>query len=364
MKYVAFSLLGMLHTPGAYALEQDRKSNVAALRAAKGFKTDAEVVGALENAAEPQSSADVRALHDAILLIDKKSTDEKRAQNFMQVRAALCQQLSLTTDARYQAVIKDLLVEEEKGMPSMLHPKPIRESFARAERLHALAAAAGEGKNRKALPILRKIAKRHTQPMFLDEALNAIGKIGEQGDLDAYLQTLKDNPKARLNLRGFGPALIDPVMRVLDAGNLTEQQKGALRTALSEGHSHEAIPQYVRLLNHRDVEIAGVAAQAIAKDATGADYDVLSSMLKNSKSQVRFPAVDAIAGKAWNVAFVDALIDLLQNDRDEGVRVVAMTALAEHHVQSAMPAIQAAANDSNRRIRGNAEYFLKKEIQK
>lgn len=369
MKYTAIFFTALMMSPLIHAAEHARKYRDAssALKAAKEAKTDEGVNESLDEVAaqEPESDGDVKAIHDSLQLLDTKYSNGEKAQKFMAVRASLSQRLALSTAAHHHSVIAALLESEEKGVPSALIPKQItqlwaRQEFSRAERFGALAKAAGDGNNREALPILRKTVEKHPDSMYSEHAITAIGKIGDTQDIDVFIKKLKANPKARINLTSFGPRLIRPVMRELESGGLTNQQKGALRTTLSEGHSHDAIPQYVQLLGHPDVEIASVAAQAIAKESTPEDRDVLSAMLKSPKSEVRFPAVNAIAGKAWDVKFIPVLIELLKNDRDDGIRVTAMTALAEHHVQEAMPAIEEASRDSNSRVRGNAIYFLKK----
>lgn len=368
MKYTAIIFAGLIMSQATHAAEPSRKyrDSSSALKAAKEAKTDEEARESLSEVAarEPESVDDVKAVYESLRLLDEKYSDEKKAQKLIVVRAGLDQKLTHSTAAHHHAIIKTLLESEVRGIPSSRRPKLITESWirqegARAARFEALAKAAGDGMNREALPILRKTVEEHPDSMYSEQAITAIGKIGEKQDLDALIKKLKENPKARINLRAFGSRLIEPVMRELESGGLTEQQKGSLRTTLSEGHSRDAIPQYLRLLNHSDSEIVRVAAQAIAKETTSADREVLSTMLKSPKSDVRFPAVNAIAGKAWDVKFIDALLELLKNDRDIGIRVRAMTALAEHRVQAAVPAIEAATRDPNKRIRENASYLLK-----
>lgn len=367
LKHTAILFAALMITPLIHAAEHGRKYRDAAsaLKAAKEAKTDDDVNEALQEVAaqKMQTNDDVKTMYESLQLMDSKYLDERKSQKLALVRSRINQNLASSTAPLHHAIVASLLEYEAKGISTGLPKisgKMMRQEFARVERFEALAVAAGRGKNMKALPVLRKVADEHPDSMYSERAITAIGEIGESQDLEHFIQKLKSNPKSRINLHAFGPRLIVPVMRELEASNLTEQQKGALRTTLSEGHSHEAIPQYVALLKHSDARIVRVAARAIAQDAGEGDAEVLLSMLKDAKSEVRFPAVNAIAGQAWNEKYIGALIDLLKNDKDDGVRVRAMTALAEHNVRSAIPVIQDATRDTNSRIRENAEYLLKR----
>lgn len=175
----------------------------------------------------------------------------------------------------------------------------------------------------------------------------------------ALIEQAKANPKRRLYLKSFGAALIDPVMKELNSGNLSDEQRGKLHNILSQARTRDAIPRYRLLLSHNDPTGVRVAAQSIGDLAGSSDNELLLEMLKNRDRYVRFAAVMAIGHQAWDVQYADELIEVLKSDGDEGVRVMAMKALAEHGVSKAKPVIEAMRVDPSRRVRDRAAHFSK-----
>lgn len=351
----------------AISLGQDLDVFAKALQAARNAKTNDQIKAALLDVVsrEAEDGDDLAAIFEAVKLLDARKLEAAQDPELRRMRESLTQNVARCTAPRHHQVIMNLLEAEAAEIPTKLwlagQATPglrLREE-SRFTRLQALTKAAGEGKNQNALPVLRKITGAHTNTAYSDIAIAAIGQIGDPADLAALIEQAKANPKRRLYLKSFGAALIDPVMKELNSGNLSDEQRGKLHNILSQARTRDAIPRYRLLLSHNDPTGVRVAAQSIGDLAGSSDNELLLEMLKNRDRYVRFAAVMAIGHQAWDVQYADELIEVLKSDGDEGVRVMAMKALAEHGVSKAKPVIEAMRVDPSRRVRDRAAHFSK-----
>lgn len=347
--------------------DRDGKWFSKALQAAKNAKTNDQVKDALLDVVSrgAEDGDDLTVTFEAVKLLDARKLETAQDPELRRMRESLAQKVAKCTTPRHHQAIKNLLEAEGAEIPGKLwlagQATPglrLREE-SRFTRLQALTKAAGEGKNRDALPVLRKIAKAHPDTAYSDIAIAAIGQIGDPADLAAFIEQAKANPKRRLYLKSFGAALIDPVMKELNSGGLSDEQRGKLHNILSQARTRDAIPRYRFLLSHNDPVVVRVAAQSIGDLAASSDNELLLEMMNNPDRSVRFAAAMAISHQAWDVQYADKLIELLKNDGDEGVRVMAMKALAEHGVSKAKPVIEAMRADPSRRVRDRAAHFSK-----
>ncbi|MDD5304529.1 MAG: HEAT repeat domain-containing protein [Elusimicrobia bacterium] len=235
--------------------------------------------------------------------------------------------------------------------------KQLFASMIRSERIRAVIAAAGDGKNEKAVKTLQSIQGRGG--LFAEAAVAAIGHIGHSEDLDKYIAELKKNPRARLRIAEFGTPAIDRIMREVNDPNVPENQKRALIGAITNSGGHESIPTWTKLLDHSNEFVVRMAAEGIARQAKPTDMDLLKTMLNSPNYHTRGSAVTGLTSpQVWTPELAPLIIDTLRKDPSWYVKSTAATALSDRKVCEALPALEEVSHSSDKGVSGPALHAI------
>ncbi|MDP3541636.1 MAG: HEAT repeat domain-containing protein [Elusimicrobiota bacterium] len=359
--------LAVLFPRAAYSEKKPRKyANLrAALEAARNAKDAGTEDAALDAVAdsEPAGREDVIAIYDAIKDVEKKA-DAKGDKKALARAFKLARPLQKCTEPKHHAVVAELLEDESRNLPRNFTPvlghgggqKNEKETIQFA-RVSLLMEVAGKGKNRDALPGLRKILNKGG--LAGDRASGAISQIGDPQDLDDFVQRVKKDPKAQLDFSGFGVAGIDRIMREVDSEKLNAQVSGALIVRLARMQGPGAPQRLKTLLKHKDRRVVETVSVALSQSMTKDDSGPIMDMLKDADAEVRFQGLVALVEKTWSEDKAPIVINLLKNDPDAGVRSQAASILGRKNVKSAEPELKAALTDRSSRVQMAAEGALK-----
>jgi HEAT repeat protein len=295
----------------------------------------------------------------APLITTSKSFDE-----YVNEGQIVSVRLKGVTDPAFHDDIAALLDEETRDLPrnSNIPLMPIgnielgagAKSAVRLARIHSLIDAAGDGKNEKARAALWRMVDQVQDSYFGQLAIAALGKIGNPEDLDRLIQMLENAPKLRLAFNEFGSMAIPRLMQETKNPALSAAKQGRFALGLIEVAKHNDIPTFVPMLHDPNKYVARAALDAIGKNLTSSDDDLIKKMLKDPSLEIQMKALNVIDGSAWDEKFIPVLIDEMRNGNDAAVRC-----LGHHKVKSAIPAIrEAAAESPNRYVREAARYVL------
>jgi HEAT repeat protein len=350
-----------------YADDRNFNSVSEALDAADktAIKADRDAIFAHLAEAPIKGSNDVVALYEAAKKTENelsKPENGKTAERHMRI---ITEMLSHVVDANSKSTVAALLQKEAAEIPDnyagpsgATNADEQQRTSLRIARLVALTEAAGNGANDLALPVLRTLEKKGGLPGQL--ANRAIGKIGDPQDLERMITTIKANPGIRMSIAGFGSRAIDRIMRDVDDPNVSDAQKAALIARLAQPASADTAQKYAVLLHHKDARVAQAASMALSRVAGTHDESVVLEMLKNSNSAVRFDGLVTLNQRLWNEKYIPAIVALLKNDPDDGVRSEAAHILGLKKVAAAENDLQEALKDKSKRVRRNADAALKR----
>jgi len=296
--------------------------------------------------------------------IIEKNNDAVHDQTWATVVAGLGHQLATSTSPAQQEIILQSLQIEAASVPSAsttdLVSNRARINYnLRLDRLHALMESVANAKNKNSLPLLRSVLQKYPSSIPGKFADDAIKEIGDPEDLRVRIEQLKADPSLRMDLSSFGPLIIQPIVRELENPQLSQDQKNILLNALDQARSHDAVPEYAKLLTHPDPEIQRVAAHRLSAYATRDDAHLLRQMFSSKSSEVRFAGFNAMNYHAWDQQFVPDLENALKNDPDDQIRGLAAFILGHYRVKSAEKFLEEAQHDTERNVRISAEAALK-----
>ena len=286
---------------------------------------------------------------------------ELKAPKICQDLEPVSQALGQCGDARYHPLIASWLAKEktffpDRGMHGAYNSRTARKSAVREKRLFALLAAAGNGKNRQALPILRAMLRKGG--VYSQEIAVAIGQIGDPADLERFIETDIYDSRHKIDLSGFGVMAIDRIMKDVDDPAVPAQKKESIIGYLASALGHETISRYQSLMYHKNGLISKMAAGAIARIAQPSDEPLIMRMLEDKNPVLRREAISALK-KIWDDKYAPVVISALKSDPDDSVRSRAAECLGTRRVCAADPALRwSALNDGSSNIRDAAKSNL------
>lgn len=233
-------------------------------------------------------------------------------------------------------------------------------SIIRHERIGALIAAAGRGKNEKARAALWEIIELTKDDHLGKAAADSIGEIGNREDLDRLVGMIKKDPKLLYPLGKFGGAVIPRVLRELTDPTMPVAVKSRLSLAIIQASSHDTINELLPLLNNKEPVVVKAAADALRKNVQPDDEAAIRTMLNHSTWNIRASAITAVGHQAWRPEYGPLLIEILKSDPSEWNRSSAAQFLGERRVQAALPALEAALQDGSGLVRDAAASAIKK----
>lgn len=238
---------------------------------------------------------------------------------------------------------------------AQISEQTIMKESLRYERIHALIHAAGDGKNEKALPVLRKILKKGLYDYSADYG---VGRIGKKEDLEWFIVELEKGDRSlRMRLSEFGPLAIQRIMQEVDNPAVPKDVSGRIRHWISGVRGRENIPVLIPLLKHSDPFIVKMAAKALSDNASTEDEPLLLSMLEHQNSDVRRSAVDALArNDIWRFRYITPILHILQSDR--AARFAAEQAAERLALCEAIPILQEVARTAGRDDYGMAAKLI------
>lgn len=296
------------------------------------------------------SENDVRALYAEL-------SDPKTCDDLTPVSQALGQ----CGDARYQPLIAAWLAKEktlfpDKGTRGAYNARSARKLAVREKRLFGLLAAAGSGKNVRALPVLRAMLDKGG--VYSDEIAVAIGRIGDPADLERFMEINRRDPRRKIDLSGFGVLAIDRIMKDAEDPSAPAPYKETILGYLGSALGHETVTRYETLIHHKNAAIAKAAAEAVARIAEPADEALILRMLKDDNPVLRREAISALR-KIWDDKYAHVVVAALKQDPDDAVRSRAAECLAARRVCAADPALRwSAEKDGSSRVRDVARANL------
>ena len=227
-------------------------------------------------------------------------------------------------DPKFADTLADVLEKEYRSMPKdfigVSGAKTELDSLhyqMRQARLQALADAAGQARNRKALPTLRKMLANQGAPRAF--AVGAIGQISDPADIEDFIQRIKKDPKSNITLNSFGPAAVDPIMREVNDPAVPELPKYTIANSLRYMATHDNMGRYRQLLKHKDPVIQRVSAEAICRIAGKDDGDALIEITHSNWSASRGLAIRAM-GRNSDERFIPVLRNMVLHDDSGSVR--------------------------------------------
>lgn len=301
-----------------------------------------------------------RANETPLLATDKSQEDYTNKGLIITAR------LRRSTDTALQQDIADLIDQEVRGLP----PKPtgprIPTSMAAAtkrrlyqERVVALIGAAGDGKNEKARPALWRMIEASRDDYFARMSIQALAKMGKPEDLDRLIKMVETDPTLRLPFGSdFGRMVIPRIMSRIEDPSVSDSTKQRLTGGLFQAGSHDTLPLYFPLLDHSNQHVAHIAARVISQNLASTDVEKINEMLTSSSERLRAIALEAIAGRAWDIKFAPLVIEILKTAPSKYSRQSAAYCLWNHKVESSLPALQAALNDPEPLVRKEAEHSI------
>lgn len=269
------------------------------------------------------------------------------------------QALGQCGDAKYHPSIAAWLAKEktffpDRGTHGAYNARSARKLALREKRFFALLAAAGKGKNRRALPILRKMLKKGG--VYSREIAVAIGRIGDPADLEGFIKTNKRDSRQKVDLSGFGVMAIDRIMKDVDDPSIPSQDNEAIIGYLGSALGHETLSRYQTLLRHKNGFVSKTAAEAIARLAEPGDEPLIMGMLKDEDPVLRREAISAME-KIWDDKYAPVVIAALL-DPDDSVGARAAECLGTRRVCAADAALRSAMKDGSSRVRDAARSNL------
>ena len=268
--------------------------------------------------------------------------------------------LGRCVDAKYHPLIAGWLAKEktlfpDRGTQSAYNARSRRKLAAREQRLFALLAAAGNGKNRQALPVLRAMLKKGG--VYSREIAIAIGRIGDPEDFERFIDANRRGDSQRADLSGFGVMAIDRIMKDFDDATVSSPDKESIVGYLGTALGHETLSRYQALLHHRSSRISSTAAAAIARIAEPGDEPVIRRMLKDEDPVFRREAIAALRN-IWDDKHATDVIAALKHDPDAAVRAAAADCLGARRVCAADAALRTALDDGAGAVRDAARSNL------
>ena len=295
------------------------------------------------------SENDVRALYAEL-------KDPKICEDLEPVSQALGQ----CGDAKYHALIAAWLAKEktffpDKGTQGAYNARSARKLAVREKRLFALLAAAGNGQNTQALPVLRAMLKKGG--VYSDQIAVAVGRIGDPADLERFVKINKHDRRGKIDLSGFGVMAIDRVMKDVDDPSVPSQDKDSIIGYLAGALGHKTLSRYRLLIHHKNDFVSRTAAEAIARIAEPEDEPLILLMLKDENPVLRREAISSLR-KIWDDKYAPVVVAALKLDPDETVRSRSADCLGARRVCAADSALRAALQDGSSRVRDAARTNL------
>ncbi|MFI5346063.1 MAG: HEAT repeat domain-containing protein [Elusimicrobiota bacterium] len=296
------------------------------------------------------SADDVRALYD-----------ELKNPRICPKQEPVANALGQCGDDKYHGLIAGWLSKEktllpDRGPGGAYNARSSRALAVREHRLLGLLAAAGAGRNREALPVLRAMLKKggvYSGPIAV-----AIGRIGDPADLEEFVASNKRGRGPKYDLSGFGVAAIDRIMKDVDDPAVSTQDKESLIGYLATAQGHDTLPRYEALLHHKNSIVAKLAAEGVARVAEPRDAALILGMLKDDNPVLRRSAIAALRN-AWDDKHLPAVLAALKKDEDAAVRSAAAECLGARRACAAAPDLRAALNDDSRAVEAAAAASLK-----
>lgn len=317
-----------------------------------------------------ETRAELNALYDAARSQEDTIPQDAKDRIFElhhRKGSSLSAGLKSCTQPALQEGVADLIHKEfVDAKKDSLNPIPKitkrarMKSIIRHERISALIAAAGKGKNEKARAALWEIIDLTKDDHLGKAAADAIGEIGNPEDLDRLIGMIKKDPKLLYPLGKFGGAAIPRVLRDLTDPATPAAVKSRLSLAIIQASSHDTVDELLPLLNSKEPSVVRAAADALRKNVQPDDEAAIRSMLNHSAWNIRASAITAVGHQAWRPDYGPVLIEILKNDPSDWNRTSAAQVLGEHRVQAALPALEAALQDGSRLVREAAASAIKK----
>ena len=257
------------------------------------------------------------------------------------------QALGQCGDAKYHPLIAAWLAKEktlfpDRGTHGAYNARSARKLAVREKRLFALLAAAGNGKNRQSLPILRAMLKKGG--VYSKEIAVAIGQIGDPADLERFIKINRHDRRRKVDLSGFGVMTIDRIMKDVDDPAVPSQDMESIIGSLGSALGHETISRYQALIYHKNSFVSQTAAEAIARVAEPGDEPLILRMLKDENPVLRREAISSLR-KIWKDAYAPVVVSALKLDPDDTVRSRAAQCLGTRRVCAADSALRSAMKD-------------------
>lgn len=222
----------------------------------------------------------------------------------------------------------------------------------------ALIESAKAGKNREALPPIRRVAEMGG--MIGTLADHAISTIGDLEDLERAVAHIKANPEDNIALAGFGDLLVPRFMREIEDPNLPESLKREFVGRLSHVARMGDCKPFLPLLSHSRKDVRREAVECLRWCLSENDEMLILRLLQDPERDVRGAALGALNRLIWRADFVPLVIQILESDPDEEIRASAAHMLGERRAKTAIPALRKAAESENNDIRRLSKSALKK----
>lgn len=355
-------------TPTAQARESMETTRASALplsdllkmAAAKSPDDEREKAYLMFDESSISDDNDVKALYEGIAAIPSMR-DDKHSERRMRIIRHLAAQLTKCQRPEQHAILKELLEREDRDIPKgYLGPwgvkseEELSRESVRYERLSAIMNAVGHGKNELALPTLRKMRGKGGQAQKMAET--AIGRIGKDDDLDAFIREIKSDPNSNIDLIEFGRKSFDRILREIDDSSVPAAEKRRIAARLPSAVRKEDLPTITKLLKNENPDIVDIVTGIVGRSVTADDDVIIRDMLKSPQRMIRGPALLAI-DRLWDKKYLPDVLTTLKKGATPWERSCAARILGSHKVVESEQALQdAARNDPTESVRESASF--------
>jgi HEAT repeat protein len=222
------------------------------------------------------------------------------------------------------------------------------------ERLKIAAIVAlGKLKDGRAVPVL--INCLNDDGMVAHQAALALVEINDPQAIPGLLSRVENNDASLgFALAEFGAPALNAIAGRIDSIT-DEEAKARVIQTIGFIHDPQARETFKVLLKNKDANARSLAVQALGNMN---DASIITA-LRDEDGGVRLFAVEALRN-IDDAKINDSLIDVFNNDKDTGVRIMTADALGYRKCKGALPALNEALKDENERIQKAAADAIEK----
>lgn len=204
--------------------------------------------------------------------------------------------------------------------------------------ISVLAETMGKFKDKRAIPILKKLLD-YEQLSY--QASTALSQIGDEATLNELMQRL--DTQKELNLSGYGHSAFTKILKKLDDPTISERAKANLLNQFGTSRVEDKPLLKELVMKHKDRRVRDKAGLAlmyhIRANPEASDKVAIIDWVRKADQTRDDSTVWGIYAMdfAWYPDFIPVLIDVLKKSKSVACRENAIEVLKKHRVRGACP---------------------------